>query len=299
MRSIGTISTREHSESFSNILLANGIDNSLEQVEDSDVFSVWVLSEDQLEDAVHLLKQFRENPKSDEFNQIARKGESIRQREKITRQKAQVKAELAEVSMKSSLSGYVTNTLMGISILVFLLMQTGNNQITSYLFLSNYQPINGAHWWQALIEIRSGQIWRIITPAFLHFSVMHILFNMLWLNDLGRMLENRKGSLFLLLFFLVTAAISNVAQFAVAPGVPFGGMSGVVYGLLGYVWMKSRFAPHEGFYLHPYTVIMMVIWLALGFSGIIGNMANVVHATGLMTGMIWGYLASTLPKRSK
>ena len=108
-------------------------------------------------------------------------------------------------------------------------------------------------WDPGLPEVRRGQVWRLFTPMFLHFDILHILFNMLWLRDLGSMIEARKTSWLLLLLVLVIAGTSNVAQYLVS-GPAFGGMSGVVYGLLGYIWMQGRFNPASRLSLQPQTV---------------------------------------------
>jgi GlpG protein len=128
---------------------------------------------------------------------------------------------------------------------------------------------------------------------FIHFTVMHIFFNMMWLRDLGSMIESRQSSWHLLVLVVIIAACSNVAQFYVAHrGPDFGGMSGVVYGLLGYVWIRGKFDPGSGLFLHSYTVTMMIIWFVACLSGILGPIANTAHAVGLIMGMAWGYLSS-------
>ena len=92
----------------------------------------------------------------------------------------------------------------------------------------------------------------------------------------------------LLAFFLITSAVSNVAQFVVS-GPLFGGMSGVVYGLLGFVWMQSRYNPFFFHFLHKGVVWMMLIWYVVCLTGLVGNIANTAHTVGLLIGVIWGY----------
>jgi GlpG protein len=126
---------------------------------------------------------------------------------------------------------------------------------------------------------------------FIHFGVIHILFNMLWLRDLGSMIEARQSSLQLAALILVIAAGSNLAQFY-TDGPSFGGMSGVVYGLFGYVWVRGRFDPGSGLFVHPTTVMMMLAWLVLCFLQVIPHVANTVHITGLIIGAGWGFLSA-------
>jgi GlpG protein len=139
-------------------------------------------------------------------------------------------------------------------------------------------------------DILAGEAWRLVTPMFLHLSFLHILFNMMWLWDLGRLVEIIKGSVFLLVFVLATGMASNVAQYAITQNPGFGGMSGVVYALLGYVWMQGKYNPRFGFEMHQATVIMMLVWYVLCWTGLVGPIANWAHTAGLLIGVGWGYL---------
>jgi GlpG protein len=89
----------------------------------------------------------------------------------------------------------------------------------------------------------------------------------------------------------VIAACSDLGQFLIA-GPVFGGMSGVVYGLLGYIWMRGKFDPGSGLFVHPSTVTMMIVWFFACFTPIIPHVANGAHAVGLVMGIAWGYLSS-------
>src|SRR5207249_6302463 len=117
-------------------------------------------------------------------------------------------------------------------------------------------------WVPGLTEIKHGEIWRLITPIFIHLNLPHLIFNVLAMLDLGSMIESRQSSGRLALLVLFLAIISNLAQYSLDwprlnAGTPaFGGISGVAYGLIGYIWMKSKFDPASGFYLHPQTVLI-------------------------------------------
>src|SRR5262249_48437129 len=137
---------------------------------------------------------------------------------------------------------------------------------------------------------------------FLHFGIWHLLFNMFMLYDLGGVIEQRRGPLRYLLLVLVLAVLSNLVQYYFGHPVRegselkwlhlpmFGGMSGVVYGLFGYIWMKARFQPEAGLHIHPNTVVYLVAWFFLCMTGWVGPIANGAHAGGLIAGMLIGYL---------
>lgn len=181
----------------------------------------------------------------------------------------------------------LTLTLIALSVLASL-QPLGGDLPTFLLIATPGSPGFG--------EVLGGQAWRLITPIFVHFGLLHIAFNMMWLWDLGRAIELLRGRLFLGLFVAVSGIASNIAQYAITQSPTFGGMSGVVYALLGYVWMQGRFNRAFGFALHQATVIMMIGWYVLCWTGLAGPIANWAHTAGLVVGIAWG-LADRRPPR--
>ena len=178
----------------------------------------------------------------------------------------------------------VTATLITLSIIVALLSNIGRDfQFIHVLFISEYR--------QGLSEISNGQLWRLFTPIFIHFGIMHIAFNLLWLYQLGSAIEQRQNMKRMLILVIVTSLLSNLAQFLWS-GPMFGGMSGVVYGLLAYVWAQGKFNPRSGLYLDQNTTIMMSIWFIVCWAGLIGNIANMAHTMGLVAGAVLGMIYS-------
>lgn len=130
-----------------------------------------------------------------------------------------------------------------------------------------------------------------LTPALIHFSVMHIVFNLIWWVSLGDNIEKRFGKLSLIGLFLVTAFISNWAQYLMV-GPNFGGLSGVIYGLLGFCWINSFLNPNKPALVSTATVGFMLVWLVLGFADVLFiGMANWAHLAGLVSGMAFAYTA--------
>lgn len=139
--------------------------------------------------------------------------------------------------------------------------------------------------------MQRGEVWRLVTPDFLHFSALHLLFNSLWLWFLGGQLEKSKGSLYYLSGVLAISVFSNIAQY-LSTGPAFGGLSGVVYGLVGYCWLWSRKYPNQVFF-PPALFAVSVVWLFIGYTPLtlwlgLGKMANDAHLYGLVAGLIWG-----------
>lgn len=289
MRLIGQLSDDGQAQRFGHVLYSEGIESHVEK-NTGGSYEIWVLNEDKIEAATSLFEAFSQHPEAPQFVQTAQDG--AKQRHHDQKQAVPKRARIVDgrtLFYKLPVSyGILTITLIGISVLVTILTDmAGKDQLRALLTISQYGRNAG------LPEIRHGQIWRLFTPMFLHFGVIHILFNMLWLRDLGSMIEARKSPWFLLLLVLAIAAISNVAQYRVG-GPTFGGMSGVVYGLLGYIWMQGKFNPASGLALHPQTVTLMIVWFFLCLSGMMGNIANTVHAVGAIVGIAWGYLAARL-----
>jgi GlpG protein len=147
----------------------------------------------------------------------------------------------------------------------------------------------------------SHEYWRLLTPVFLHFGAMHIIFNLMWWWELGGLIERTQSKMQLLGVFLATALLSNFAQF-ISFGAGFGGLSGVVYGLLGYIWLYPIVNPRIGFRINPAIIMFMVGWLVVGYSGILdsilGEMANTAHLIGLLTGVFLGVVFGLLHRLS-
>lgn len=185
----------------------------------------------------------------------------------------------------------LTVGLIALSVLITFLFQYLQIEAILRIFLISQYSAPAGGLFAGLPEIREGQVWRLVTPIFLHFNVLHLVFNMLWLWELGGMIERNQSHWSLLWLVLAFAVGSNLAQYAMS-GPAFGGMSGVVYGLLGYAWIRGHFDPRSALFVPQPIVIMMVAWFVICLTGLLGPIANTAHGVGLALGMAWGWLSA-------
>ncbi len=284
MRVIGQIQSDKDARTFGDFLYVQGIESQAER--EGDGWAIWVHSDDQIPAATRLLQEFRANPSDPRFlagSPAAKLREQAKAQDEGYRKRLVDGRKLMPGSSAYNF-GFVTYGLIVASVAVFFLSEMGKDQERiAGLFIS---------WEGGLREIRRGEIWRLVTPMLIHFGFAHILFNMLWLKDLGSLFEARLGPWYFVSFILVTSTLSNVAEYAIGGHVGFGGMSGVVYALIGYVWTRGRFDPGSGLFLDRQSMIFALIWFVLCFTGWLGPVANWAHGGGLIAGSAWAFIDS-------
>jgi GlpG protein len=193
----------------------------------------------------------------------------------------------------------VTLTLILLSVCGFLLVWIPAP--VSWISYLAYSPVQVSGD-QLLVQNVDGQYWRLVTPVFLHFGWLHIVFNSLWLWELGRQVEKVMGHFNMFMLFLFIAIVSTVSQFAFGGGGLFGGMSGVVYGLLGFSWVAPMLQPAWAIQPSSTLMLFMVGWLVVCMVGVVevlgfGAIANAAHVGGLLSGVILGALFGGLSRR--
>lgn len=153
-------------------------------------------------------------------------------------------------------------------------------------------------------SLAAGQWWRLFSPMLIHFGFLHIAMNGMWYWELGRRVELRQGSINLIGLSLLFSLVSNFAQYLFGGPSLFGGMSGVLYGLLGHVWIYQLMAPNPLYRLPRGVLVMMLVWLAVCMSGLVsligfGQIANAAHVGGLLIGCLTGLLGGLWARRKQ
>lgn len=150
-------------------------------------------------------------------------------------------------------------------------------------------------------KIRQGEVWRLLTPCLLHGNILHLLFNMLWLAVLGRQMENRLSLGKYAAFMIIVGVLSNTAQYLMG-GANFLGISGILTGMLAFVWIRQRKAAWEGYRLEQgtlgfiafFVLLMFAIQLAAFVAQFFYGMhfspaiANTAHLSGALVGYLLG-----------
>jgi len=315
MRQIGHVADPQQASRLVDYLAAQGIRaRADEQPSDAGV-AVWSYDEDQRTRAQELLAEFQLNPADARYDEAAGKAREIAREEAARDKKARRNMIDVRASWSSGDMRRRPVTLALALISVFVAMATGFGKSADINGLANQLSIvrpvlvhrsnlsaertqeldgrerqqlpDGVLAFERLPSTIHSQPWRLVTPIFLHFGIAHLLFNLLALMTFGSQIEMRRGAWFMLLLTLTVAIPSNVGEYYWS-GPLFGGMSGVVYGMFGLIWMKSRYEPAAGFYMPPNGVLWMLGWLLLCMTGMMGSVANAAHLVGLVMGMAWG-----------
>ncbi len=265
-------------------LQAQGIETVLRTAASGAGFELWVVDEEHGNDAREITATFRQDPFHARYRNVTQPTTKKPRRASYVDVRSQL-------FPRAAVQGKLSTILIAIAVGVFLVQASGlAPRFIALLYISEFVRPH-------FVEIQQGQLWRLVTPIFLHFGILHIIFNMLWLHTLGTQIEMRGGQRQLALLVLAIGTVSNVGQYVLA-GPNFGGFSGVVYGLLGYVWIMAQFQPASGYLMDRFTIGFMLVWLLLGMSGLLENMANAAHLFGLLSGVLWGLYKARVGRRT-
>lgn len=325
MRLIGVTEDQQKAGNFAAWMLTQEIETKVEE-NDAGRVEVWVKEEDHFKSALSHFEQFQANPDDPKYAAaVTDANRLLREQEKKRRefQKNQMAPPRSSGGMGTAV-GPMTKAVMILCLLVALLTgfgeqeqsDQGANRALQFVavdrpdsreleqdYRENPDALN-----VRLASIQRGEVWRLVTPMFIHYGVLHFLFNMLWFLQFGRMIEGRYGTVWMAILVVAVAILSNLAQ-GTMPGqlggsVPmlssgilissFGGLSGVVYGLFGFIVAKQYNDPRSGFFLPQMTIVLLIgfmIFCMLPISGEMGlHIANWCHGIGFVSGVLLAYL---------
>lgn len=170
----------------------------------------------------------------------------------------------------------VTYFLLWINLLMFLLMYifgSGSHHVGTLLkFGADYKPL-----------VQMGEVWRLISSAFLHIGILHLLCNMYALYVIGPQLESFFGKTKFLVIYLFSALCGNLFSdvFSVHIGA---GASGAIFGLLGaLLYFGYHYRVYLGSVMKSQIIPIILLNLMIGFT--ISGIDNAAHIGGLIAGV--------------
>ncbi len=314
MRSLGQIDGRKPTEQFVAYLLTQKIKTHIEGVEGKpDCWEVWIRNEDQLAEANKHLLAFKENPTDSRYELAIKEATRLLESELKARQTAAKNIRRMDTSGPTRLNRGgippLTLTLVILAVVVsfttnFMDLRRSQNNKWGEVFVNQLSFVEPAAWNRTkdpAASLKRGEIWRVVTPIFMHGSIIHLAFNMFMLISLGRRTERIQGTPKFAVFVLMLAVFPNLLQ-GLMPlslgGSPiFVGISGVVYGLFGYIWIRSSRHPEMGIIIPMPMVVVVVGLIVLGFAASMSTaevasgwrLANFCHLGGLLVGIAVAY----------
>ena len=141
--------------------------------------------------------------------------------------------------------------------------------------------------------VGEGEVWRVVTAGFLHYGLIHILFNMYILYILGGMLEPAIGRMRFAVIYFVSLLAGSFGALLLEPNAASAGASGAVFGLMGaaVVVLRNRgINPME-------SGLGLLIGLNLLLTFLIPNISIGGHIGGLLGGALAAALMFELPDR--
>jgi len=156
---------------------------------------------------------------------------------------------------------------------------------------------------QLIEKIRQGQLWRLWTPVLVHYDILHLFFNMVWVLILATQIEARLGFMRFLAFLLITGVSSNIAQYLMS-GPNFIGFSGIICAMATYIKARQQVAPWESYQMASSTFGFIIFFISiLAFLSLLTffldvfqnisfpiGIANTAHLVGAAVGYFLGRL---------
>ena len=161
-------------------------------------------------------------------------------------------------------------------------------------FLISSQEISALSAWfmpeQFGALLQPVMIYKLWSPTFVHYTLLHLCPNLVlfWLFA-GKV--ERQSTFELIVVFLLLAAGANISQWLIT-GPHFGGLSGVVYGLMAYLTLLNRWAGVKNYYIDPMFGVLMLVLIPMAFAGFLGKVSSYAHLGGLISGVILAFAYS-------
>ncbi len=330
MRRIGNLSDGTLAQRFCDYLMTLAIEASAEQnsSEEGIAWDIWIREETDVQQARDEFAAFQATPDDPKYD-VADQASKLRE-ERIADHQRRLKHQTdygkkmtSRTAMSGPLAGVtvrqqnipVTIGIIIISVLVSFSSGFGNPRPS--MKANEYSLEQKLHFTLQFVDVREfaktgdpfesvkrGEVWRLVTPTFMHGNTFHLAFNMIMLYFFGAAIERLHGSLFMGLLVLVTGIAGMLTQVMLPDpeslpailiglaGTPFAiGASGAVYGLFGFLWIRPVIDPAYPIRMVPINVTIMLGFLVFCMTPMMKGIANGAHLGGLIAGMLAALVA--------
>lgn len=270
MIKIASMSLDKDLSSYSNYLKGMGIAHRI--AEESGNQSIYVANSDNLSEAKSILDLYLND-------QLETSGNFVE--EKLF----PINANLLGLLLESP----ITICIIGLTLLIAIVTSLGSDLSVYSVLL--YPLIDTSSLLGSLGELRSVlMLTKTVTPMFLHFGELHLVFNMLWMWYFGKQLEQILPAWLFLSSIILISFTSNTVQYLVSGYNNFGGMSGVIYGLVGFSWIFSKIQFKKNMVISNNLFIFFIVSLVVMEVFASSRIATAAHVGGLVSGLILGAL---------
>ncbi|MEM1224647.1 MAG: rhomboid family intramembrane serine protease [Planctomycetota bacterium] len=313
MRRIGQTQDQSSAQRLCDYLETQSIDAKPDADTDAAAaHDIWIRDERDVDAARSILDEFLASPSDPKFN-VTDEAKRLRlEREKSIREKVKQQEKARQRlrgrggvgggqtgSIPVTIAVIVLSTLASFSTSFGRLrgqVEVGNLTLEQKIFfnLSCVDPIEYKVTGNQFASLQQGQVWRLVTPMFLHGATFHLAFNMMALFTLGSVVERIHGSVFLAGLLLVSQIGATLLQMSI-PELPLLqllregpiaiGASGAVFGVFGFIWIRPRFQQNYPVEIPQINVTLMLGFLVACFTPLIPGIANGAHLGGLLIGI--------------
>lgn len=168
----------------------------------------------------------------------------------------------------------ITYAIIAICVIVFILMGGTTDGKTLLAFGANLGLL-----------VKQGEIYRLLTCAFVHIGIIHLVVNMYSLYVIGSQVENFYGKIKYLLIYLISAVCGSILSIGFTDNVISAGASGAIFGLLGAIlYFGVKYRTYLGQTIKSQVIPIILINLAIGFTT--PGIDNAAHIGGLLGGVL-------------
>lgn len=168
----------------------------------------------------------------------------------------------------------ITYAIIAICVIVFILMGGSTDGKTLLSFGANLGLL-----------VKRGEIYRLLTCAFVHIGIIHLVVNMYSLYVVGSQVENFYGKIKYLLIYLISAVCGSILSIGFNDNVISAGASGAIFGLLGAIlYFGVKYRTYLGQTIKSQVIPIILINLIIGFTT--PGIDNAAHIGGLLGGVL-------------